>query len=58
MPESSKAILKTDNGNIVISPEAELPLSPLQFAVVTLTFQDGTVIHASIDDINGLVQNR
>jgi hypothetical protein len=46
----------TANGSVQIEPKGSLPFSPVRNVNITLTFEDGTTLGATVEDLLGIVQ--
>lgn len=51
-----KTKIYTDNGSVQIEPKGSMPFSPVRNINITLTFEDGTILEATVEDLLGVVQ--
>ena len=51
-----KTKIYTANGSVQIVPKGSLPISPVRNVNITLTFEDGTTLEATVEDLTGIAQ--
>lgn len=51
-----KTKIYTDNGSVQIEPKGSLPFSPVRSVNIMLTFEDGTTLEATVEDLTGIAQ--